>query len=94
MNIQPIAEWRTYLFGAINIRLTAILTFLVGAFGQAYLAVFAFLAFMPYLVQIIVGGFILFVVIGCPIILSRLTAQPKLQAKVEAKIAEKSDAID
>jgi len=91
--MELVEEWPTVLRRAITIRLAAALTFLIGAFGQAYLAVFAFLAFMPYPIQVGVGGLMVFIVVGCPIILARLVQQPKMQAKVEKKIEEKADAI-
>ena len=81
-----ITEWRTVLQRSATTWVTAALTFLVGALAQSYMAIFAFLAFIPSLaVQIVGGGIVVLIVIGSPIILARLVEQPKLVQKIEEK---------
>lgn len=81
-----IEHWGTVLRRSATTWTTALLTFLVGALGQAYMALFAFLAFIPSpMVQIVGGGLVALIVIGGPIILSRLVEQPKMAAKIEQK---------
>lgn len=80
-----IEHWGTVLRRSAVTYVTAALTFLVGALAQTYMAIFAFLAFMPPLVGIVVGGFLVVIVVGGPIILARLVEQPALNAKLEEK---------
>lgn len=82
-----IEHWGTILRRSAVTYVTGILTFLTGALGTTYLAVFAFLGigFLPMFVQAVIGGFTLFIVVGGPIILARLVEQPKLTAKIQEK---------
>jgi hypothetical protein len=89
MKLEFIEEWPTVLWRSASTRTTALLTFIAGALAQYYMAGFAFLAFMPPEIQIPAGGAILFGLLGLPLILSRIIAQPKMAAKVEEKQAEK-----
>jgi hypothetical protein len=84
--MRLIDEWREVLWRSATTWVTAALTFLVGALAQTYMAVFAFLAFVPSLAaQILCGGIVMLIVVGGPIILARLVQQPRLTAKIEEK---------
>jgi len=91
MQIRLVAEWPTILWRSATTRTTAVLTFVAGALAQYYMAGFAFLAFMPPEIQIPAGGAILFGLLGLPLILARIVAQPNMVAKVEEKIAAKAN---
>lgn len=89
--MKLIEHWGTVLRRSATTWVAGVLTFLIGALAQSYMAIFAFLAFIPSLtVQIIGGGFVVLVVIGGPIILARVVEQPKLAAKIEQKNVEKN----
>lgn len=85
--MRLIEHWRTVLYRSAVTWVTSILTFLVGALGSSYMAIFAFLGlgFLPLMIQAVVGGFTLLVVVGGPIILARIVEQPKMNAKIEEK---------
>lgn len=90
--MKLIDHWGTYLRGAASNYVTIALTFLVGALTPAAVPIFAFLGLVPSpAIQIGVGGSVIAILVGGPIVLTRLVAQPKLQAKVEAKQQEKND---
>jgi hypothetical protein len=81
-----IDHWKTVLRRSAVTWITAIITFLVGALGQTYLAAFAFLGFVSDpTIQFVGAGFLAVIVIGGPIILARLVEQPALNAKLEEK---------
>lgn len=91
--MKLIDQWRTVLKRSATTWVTVVLTFLVGALTPSYLAIFAFLGFVPSpFVQIVVGGLVVVIVVGGPIILARIVDQPKLTAKVEQKKQEAADA--
>ena len=93
--MKLIDHWRTVLGRSATTWVTVALTFLTGALSPAYMAVFAFLGFVPSrLVQIVVGGTVVLIIVGGPIVLARLVEQPKLAAKVDAKMQEAADAPD
>lgn len=78
MKLTP--DWRRVLWRSATTRVTAAMTFLVGALSQTYMAGYAFLAFLPYPpLQVAIAGLITAIVVGGPIILARLAHQPKLQ---------------
>lgn len=92
--MRLIEHWGTVLRRSAVTWVTVVLTFLVGALTPAYMAIFAFLGFVPSpFIQIVVGGLVVTIVVGGPIILARLVEQPKLAAKLEAKAEEKRDAV-
>lgn len=84
--MRLISTWRTVIWrSAANWTVSAV-SFVIGAFLQWHMAMFAFLAFLPWLpVQILAGGVVLAVLIAGPTILARITDQPGLQAKIEEK---------
>lgn len=91
--MKLIDEWRTVLLRSATTWVTVVLTFLVGALTPSYLAIFAFLGFVPSpFIQIVVGGAVVTIVVGGPIILARITHQPRMSAKLEEKKQEASDA--
>lgn len=84
--MKLVDQWGTVLKRSAVTWTTGVLTFLVGALAQSYMALFAFLAFIPSLMaQVVGGGIIVLIVVGGPIILARLVEQPKLAAKIEEK---------
>lgn len=83
--MRLIEHWGTVLKNSAVTWVAGILTFFVGALGQTYMAIFAFLAFMPQGVAVLVGGLLVFIVVGGPIILARIVEQPKLTEKLEQK---------
>lgn len=88
-----IEHWKTVLWRSAVTWVTVVLTFLVGALSPAYLAIFAFLGFVPSpFIQIVVGGLVVTIVVGGPIILARLVEQPRMEAKIEEKKQEAADA--
>lgn len=78
-----VSEWRTVLVRSATNWTAAILGALVGALAHTYVAAFAVLPFLPPLLQLPLAVLLGAIVIGGPIILARLTDQPKLQAKIE-----------
>lgn len=86
MKLRLVEHWWTLLWGASSNWTVTVASFLIGAIMQWHMAVFAFLAFVPWLWgQVLAGGLVLAVLIAGPTILSRITHQDKLQAKVEEK---------
>lgn len=87
-----IDEWWTVAKRSATTWVSTALGFLVGALAQTYLAAFAVIGFIPAPeLQLPLAGLIGAIVIGGPIILSRIVAQPTLVAKVEEKIEQKAE---
>lgn len=85
MAFKLIKNWRTYwLYSGAN-RTAALCSFIVGAFIQWHMAMFAFLAFLPMPLPLVGGGVILVVLIAGPTSIARVIAQDKLAEKVENK---------
>lgn len=88
-----ITEWKTVLFDATSNWTVLVTSFIVGAVAQWNMAMFAFLAFLPWLwMQILGGGLVLVLLIAGPTITSRLIRQPKMEQKIAVKTEEKAEA--
>lgn len=84
--MRLVENWWDLLVGASSNWTVVGMSFLVGAVAQAHMAMFAFLAFLPWLwAQVVGGGLVLALLIGGPTIMARITHQDKLQAKIEEK---------
>jgi len=91
-NIQLVDEWWTVVKRSATTYVASALGFLVGALSSTYLAAFAVIGFIPApWLQLPLAGLVGAIVIGGPIILSRIVAQPKMTEKIAAK-QEASDA--
>lgn len=87
--MRLIGEWRTVLFRSISNWVALILGPIVGALSTNALVALGVLGFLPLRFQIPGAMVIGLLFYTGPQILARLVHQPKLQAKVEAKIEEK-----
>ena len=87
MKLQLIDNWATVLLHSATTRTSALVGAIVGTVGVHYLVLLGVLPFLPVYLQLPLALGIGAIVAG-PTLLSRITCQPKLQAK----IAEKSDA--
>lgn len=67
-------------------------SFIVGAFIQWHMAMFAFLAFLPFPFQIVGGGLILVILIAGPSSLARILPQKKLQDKLKCNKPNSAEA--
>lgn len=84
--MRLVENWWDLLVGASSNWTVVGMSFLVGAVAQWNMAMFAFLAFLPWLwAQVVGGGLVLALLIGGPTIMARITHQDKLQAKIEEK---------
>lgn len=83
--MKIIAEWRTVVLRSATTWVATILGGILGAFGAQWGIAFAVLPFLPFWLQmplaILLGVFF----VGGPIVLARITEQPKLQERIEAK---------
>lgn len=89
--MRLIEGWPVVLWHSATTRITALLTYLLGAIGQYYFAGFLFIGFIPQTLQILCAGILAVLVFGGPIILSRLVQQPKMAEKVEEATDGKPD---
>lgn len=72
-----------------------ITSFVFGAVMQWHMAMFAFLAFLPWLwAQILGGGVVLVLLIAAPTWSTRVIAQRKLTEKIAAKTEEANRAAN
>lgn len=79
----------TMLVGATSNWTVLITSFVIGAVAQAHMAMFAFLAFLPWLwAQVLGGGLVLALLIAGPTIAARITHQPKLRERVARRRKE------
>lgn len=83
--MRLIENWRTVLWRSAANWTAAIMGALVGVFAHTYGAAFAILPFLPTPLQLPLAIILGVIVIGGPIIIARLTPQPKLAVKVEEK---------
>jgi hypothetical protein len=87
MKLELVEHWPTVLWRSATTRTAALTGLIVGVVGTHYLVLLGILPFLPPYLQLplalLIGGF----VVG-PTVASRLFKQPKMQAK----IAEKTDA--
>lgn len=91
MKLRLVDEWRTVLWHSATTRTTALVTYLLGAVGQYYVAGFLAIPYIPQSLQPPAAGILIALIVGGPIIISRLVVQPKLQAKIEERSDGKSD---
>ncbi len=91
--MKLIENWFTVWWGASSNWTAAIASFVVGAFIQWHMAMFAFLAFLPLPFQLVGSGLILVVLIAGPSSLARIWPQRKLQEKLRAKVEGQSDGV-
>ena len=89
--MKLVSEWKTVFLRSATTWVTAIVGALVGALAHTYGAAFAILPFLPSAFQLPVAAGLGVIVIGGPIVLARLTDQPKMAAKVEQKAEEHRD---
>lgn len=82
--MKLIDEWRTVAWRSASNWVATILGFLTGVLSPAtYMAAFAFIGFIPSPGwQLGLAGLVGAIVIGGPVILARITAQPKLAQKI------------
>lgn len=84
--MKLIDHWATVLRRSATTWVSTVLGFLVGTLAQTYLAAFAVIGFIPApWLQLPLAGLVGAIVIGGPVILARITEQPKLIAKLEEK---------
>lgn len=83
--MRLIAHWRTVLKRSATTWAATIIGALVGALAHTYMAAFAIIGFLPAELQLPLAALVGVIVIGGPIILARLTEQPKLAATIEEK---------
>ena len=80
-----IEHWGTVARRSATSWTAAALGFLLGALGHTYMAAFAVIGFLPAELQLPLAGLVGAIVIGGPIVLARITEQPRLAAKLEEK---------
>lgn len=83
--MKLISEWRVVLWRSAANWTAAILGALVGALAQTYTAAFMIVPFLPGFLQLPVAAALGVIVIGGPIILARITEQPKLRDRIGEK---------
>jgi len=83
--MRLIENWATYWWHSGANRTAALCSFIVGAFIQWHMAMFAFLAFLPMPLPLVGGGVILVVLIAGPTSIARVVAQDGLKAKIGNK---------
>lgn len=89
--MRLIDEWGTVIRRSATTWTATALGFLTGALANTYLAAFAVIGFIPApWLQLPLAGLVGAIVIGGPIILSRIVAQPVMQQKVVEKTIAKA----
>ncbi len=85
--MKLIDEWRTVIWRSATNWVATILGYLTGILAPGtYMAAFAVIGFFPSpFWQLVCAGIVGAIVIGGPVILARITAQPKMVAKIEEK---------
>lgn len=85
MKLELIEGWKDVVLRSATSWVATALGALLGAFGAHWGIMFAILPFLPFWLQmplaIVLGIFF----VGGPIVLARITAQPKLEARIESK---------
>ena len=79
--MRLIEHWRPVVWRSATSRVSTVLGFLVGALAHTYGAAFAILPFLPFQLQLPLAGLLGAIVVAGPIILARVTEQPKLEAR-------------
>ena len=85
MKLALIEHWPIVAWHSATSWVATVLGFLVGALSGTYGAAFAVIAFLPEYVQLPLAGIVGAIVIGGPVILARITAQPAMTAKIASK---------
>ena len=85
MTLKLIEGWKDVLLRSATSWVATALGALLGAFGAQWGIMFAVLPFLPFWLQmplaIVLGVFF----VGGPIVLARITDQPKLEQRIKAK---------
>jgi len=80
-----IKEWKDVVLYSWSVRASAFLSVLVGIFGQHDLLALGLLSFLPTAMSQAVGAAVVgFLILGLPIILARITEQPKLVERIKS----------
>lgn len=85
MNI--IEDWWTVVWRSATSWVATVLGGLLGALAVHWGVLFAVVAFLPYWLQLPVAVLLGMLFVGGPIILARITDQPKMQAKIAERKA-------